>query len=210
MSKIKILLVEDDPDYLKVMSNFLNREEDLVVVATASDKDTAITLSKTLDLDIILMDINLSGNKYDGIIAAADINQFKKVKIVMLSSMVETDIITHSFTAGAVNYISKNNYQEIPKVLREIYQSETPIEVLLKEYHRLKEAEQLQSLTPAEKEIYRLVESGHTHAQIAKKLYKSENTIKNQVNNILKKLNVSNSKEAVKKVKTKGIFRLFQ
>jgi Response regulator containing a CheY-like receiver domain and an HTH DNA-binding domain len=205
MPRINILIVEDDPDWIKAMTGFLNRENDLAVIAAAPDKDTAVQLCKTLDLDIVLMDINLSANKYDGILAAAEINQIKKVKIIMLTSLADADAITNSFTAGAVNYISKNNYREIPKVIRETHRNHTPIEVLLQEYHRLKEAEQLQDLTPAEKEIYFLIESGHTQAQIARQLYKSENTIKNQVNHILKKLKVSNCREAVRKVKSKGL-----
>ncbi|WP_338130595.1 hypothetical protein [Cohnella ginsengisoli] len=61
------------------------------------------------------------------------------------------------------------------------------MEALLKELRRLKREEQLQPLTAAEREVYVMLEEGYTHAQIERKLYKSESTLKNQVNKILKK-----------------------
>ncbi|MCX7922238.1 MAG: response regulator transcription factor [Clostridia bacterium] len=207
MDKIKILIVEDDPDWTKSMVNFLHKQNDIEVVATASNKQDAIKLANPEQVDVILMDINLTENKYDGIYAAAEIQQSKKVKIIMLTSLSDEDIITNSFNAGAVNYISKTNYKELPNAIRSTYKTTSPIEVLLKDYSRLKEEEQLKDLTPAEKEVFDLIKAGYTQSQIEKKLNKAESTLKNQVNKILKKLNVRSCKEALHKVKTRGLLK---
>ncbi|KNY26547.1 response regulator transcription factor [Pseudobacteroides cellulosolvens] len=190
MDKIKVMLVEDDPDWIKVMANYLNNEEDICVTATATNKNEAVILASNLKVDIILMDINLDGNKYDGIYAAAEINMVNEAKIIMLTSLHEKDIIIDSFTAGAINYISKRDFTQIPNTIRSSLRQFNPMEVLLNEYGRLKEEEQLNSLSISEKEVFKLLAKGYTNSQIEKELYKSRSTLKNQINKIYKKIGV--------------------
>lgn len=75
------------------------------------------------------------------------------------------------------------------------------MQALLKEFRRLKREERLQPLTPAEREVFELIEDGRTQAEIGRKLFKSESTLKNQVNRILKKLGASSSREAVRRLR---------
>jgi Response regulator containing a CheY-like receiver domain and an HTH DNA-binding domain len=77
--------------------------------------------------------------------------------------------------------------------------------LLINEFSRLKKEEQLQDLSTPEKEIFNLIEQGYTQAAIGQKLFKTQNTIKTQIKSILKKLKVKNTKEAVEKVRLKGI-----
>lgn len=205
MSRIRIAIVEDDLDWLKAMVSFLNRQEDMVIVGTASTREAAINLAKSIETDVILMDINLTKNNRDGIYTAMKILEFTQTKIIMVTCLTDEDTITRAFTAGAVSYVSKENYLEIPDVIHAAYQKKAPIEALLKEFLRLKEEEQLKELSDSEKEIYRLLEEGHTQSQVEKLLFKSKSTIKTQVRSILKKLGASNIKEAISKVKSKGI-----
>ena len=93
----------------------------------------------------------------------------------------------------------------MPKIIRRSLYGNSPLQIVLEDYIKLKREEQLKDLTPAEKEIYELIESGHSQSQIGDKLSKTENTLKSQVKKILKKLGVSSRKEAIIKVKTKGI-----
>lgn len=203
--KIKVAIVEDNVEWLELMKNFLAREKDIEIVGTASDREKGLEMAKTTDIDVLLMDINLSENNCDGIDATLDILQHKKIKIIMLTSLNSQDIITDSFTAGAVNFVSKTNYREIPNAIRATHLEVSPIEVLLQEYTKLKYEEQLRTLTSAEKEIYELLEKGYKRTEIEEKLFKTESTIKNQINKILKKLNVSSCKEAIKKVNSRGL-----
>ncbi len=207
MDKIKVAIVEDDPVWLSSMIFFLNSQEDLTVVANASTKDDAVEMARNNDVDIILMDINLTENNLDGIYAAAEISQFKEVKIIMLTSLEDNEVITSSFTAGAINYISKNNYNDIPAAIRSVHNKVSPMEILLKEYSRLKEEEQLSVLSNAEKEIIDLVQKGYSQSKISDMLFKSPGTIKAQVNKLLKKMGVTSCKEAIKKIQTKGILK---
>ncbi|MCX7746266.1 MAG: response regulator transcription factor [Clostridia bacterium] len=207
MDKIRIVIVEDDPGWLKAMVNFLNHEEDMIIVGTATNRKDAVSLASSLEVDIFLMDINLNENKCEGIYAAAEILQISpQVKIIMLTSLVEESILADAFAVGASNYISKENHDEIPKVIRGTFSNRfSPIEILGKKYANLKREEQLVSLTPSEREVFDLIEQGFTQPQIQDKLVKTKNTLKSQIKGILSKFGVRNTKEAVKKVRSGGI-----
>ncbi len=71
----------------------------------------------------------------------------------------------------------------------------------------MKREEALRNLTPAEREVFELLNDGYTHTQIETKLYKTESTLKNQINKMLKKLGVKSGKEAVEKIRRKGIVK---
>lgn len=205
MDKIKIAIVEDDLEFQKAMVGFINRQPDMLVIGAASNKADAVNLAKTLTINVILMDINLNGNESDGIIGALEILQFSEAQIIMLTGIEDAPTIMDSFTAGAMNYVLKENYNEIPNIIRQLHQYDTPYKLLIKEFSRLKKEELLNDLSRPEKEIFHLVEKGHTQAEIAEILFKTQNTIKTQIKSILRKLGASNTKDAVKKVSSKGI-----
>lgn len=205
MDKIKVLLVDDDLEWQGAMGRYINKKEDIIIVGMVKTKTEAIDFISSIDTDIVLMDINLTDNKLDGIDAAIEITNISNAKIVMLTSMKGEDIILDSFTAGAVNFVSKEDYRIIPQMIRTLYSKTTPQEILVKEYNKLKKEEQIKELSPCEKEIYRLMEDGVSRYQMQVRLNKSENTIKKFIRQILRKLDVKTSKDAVQKVNRKGL-----
>lgn len=208
MNRINILLVEDDPDWIKSMTYYLNSQEDMIVVGAAESPEKAVDMAQVQSFDIVLMDIQLTAGRLDGIYTAAEIIERKpEAKVIMLTSLDDERVITQSFTAGAVNYIEKSRFKELPAAIRQAVFHPGSMDVLLKEFARLKREEQLRNLTPAEREVFDLLEEGYTHSQMERKLFKTESTLKNQINKILKKLGAKSGKEAVEKVRRKGIVK---
>lgn len=205
MKPIRLLLVEDDPDWVKSMSVYLNREEDLLVVGTASTPEEALRLAASIEFDVALLDVHLTEAGRDGIFTALALAELRPVRIVMLTSDASERTMTDAFAAGALHYLDKSRFKELPQAIRGVYHHPEAMEALLKELRRLRREEQLQPLTAAEREVYELLEEGCTHAQIERKLYKSESTLKNQVNKILKKLGARSGREAVDKVRKGGL-----
>jgi len=203
--QIKVLLVEDDPDWIKAMTAFLNDETDMLVVGAAMSFEEAIRLSGTLAFDVALLDIQLTDGGMEGIQIAAEIHERTSAKMIMLTSVEDESAMTRAFTAGAINYIEKTRFREIPQAIRNAYHHPAAMEALLKEFARLKREEQLKELTTAEREVFELLEEGYTQPQIERKLFKAESTLKNQINKMLKKLGARSSKEAVEKVRRKGL-----
>jgi NarL family two-component system response regulator LiaR len=206
MSKIKIAIVDDDPVWLNAMASFINETDDMLVSVMALNKEEILYFLDDHEIDIILMDINL-GNGDDGIYLTAEISEKKGAKTIMLTSLENEEFIINSFTAGAVNYVSKENYRDIPAIIRSVHHKISPFELLVKDYGRLKEAEQIKSLSAAEKELLEFIQKGYSQSEIARILYKSIGTIKSQINKILKKLEVNSSKDALKKIRWKGLFK---
>ncbi|KKC46644.1 MULTISPECIES: response regulator transcription factor [unclassified Paenibacillus] len=198
---IRILMVEDDPDWIRAMSRFLGGEPDMLLVASARGPEEALKAAAALDYDVVLMDIQLGEGVRDGISAAADLLELRNSPVIMLTSVGEERAMTRSFASGAVQYIGKTDYRELPAAIRKAVSQPAPMAALLKEFRRLKREEQLQPLTPSEREVYELIERGTTQAEIGRRLFKSESTLKNQVNRILKKLGARSSREAVRKIK---------
>ncbi|WP_239618365.1 response regulator transcription factor [Cohnella mopanensis] len=207
MSHIKVFLVEDDTDWIKAITAFLNKEEDMLVVGSATSAEEAIRLAYTVSFDVVLMDIQLTDKGLDGIYAAVEMLEIRPTKIIMLTSLTDEHVMTQAFTAGAIHYLDKTRFKELPHMIRSAHHHSAAMEALLKELSRLKREEQLKQLTEAEREVFELIEEGYTQAQIERKLYKAESTLKNQVNKILKKFGAKSSKEAVEMVKRKGLFR---
>ncbi len=205
MDKIRTLIVNDDEVWLNNIQYYLLREDDIKLEATASDRESAVRIAILIHPDVIIMDTNLRGNIYDGIYAAAEISREIDTKIIMLSSHQEEDVVLNSFAAGAVNVLPKDDWRSIFNAIYSAKADNSPYEVLLKEYSRLKQEEQLRPLTDSEREVFRLLENGYSRSQIQNELYKSENTIKTQIKSILKKMGVSNVGLAVKKVQQNGL-----
>ncbi|RKN82158.1 response regulator [Paenibacillus ginsengarvi] len=203
---IKLFIVEDDPDWIKAMTVFLNREADLLVVGAAVSREEAVRLAGELEFDVALMDICLTPGRLDGIYAAMELlDERPQAKVIMLTSLEDEAVVTKAFTAGAVQYVVKTEYRTLPQTIRSAKRERNPLESLLKEFARLKREEQLSPLTGAERELFELLEEGYTGPQMRRKLFKAESTLKNQVNKLLKKLKVKSGKEAVEKVRRRGL-----
>lgn len=201
LEKIKVMIVDDLEDWLKAISKYLRREKDIEIVGTAVNREDALSFIKQNDIDIILLDINLSCNNYDGIDALVEISEIKDdVKVIMMTSLKSEDVIKKSFLAGAVNYVFKDDYLEIPNIIRKAYKDNLPISVILNEYRimSIDKYNKIQdTLTPCEKELLIKKQKGYSNKELAQRLNKSENTIKSQTRSIIKKFNGKSIKDII-------------
>ncbi|MCM3077664.1 response regulator [Brevibacillus invocatus] len=212
MDPIRVFLVEDDPVWRKGLVDYLNNQPDLTVIGEAGTKEEALERFTPADTDVVLMDINLTENNLDGIETAIAFIQLQpECKIIMLTSLTDEQVIVESFSAGAVNYISKSSFKEIPDAIRAAHTKQSAIHptaaaALRNEFLRLKNDEYQKLLSPAEKDILQLIHQGQTQTQIEQSLHITKRTIKNHINRILKKMGVKTSKEAAAKASQRKLF----
>ena len=199
MDRIKIIVVDDDESWLKTFLLFLGGEPDLFIVGTASNKAGAIELVKTHNADIVLMDLNLDMQNFEGVAAIKEINRIKEMKVIVVTAYDMEQLMVQSFLAGAVYYHPKEKFKDIPHVIRQAHHNISPAQILLKEYNKLQKELVSQMLSPAENEVFGLLLKDYSLAQIGYQLNKAEGTVKNQVNAIFKKLNVKNRKQVIEK-----------
>ncbi|MBD0379943.1 response regulator transcription factor [Paenibacillus sedimenti] len=188
MDKIRVLLVEDDPFWIENISRELRVEADIAWAGTASTREEAVQVVAQEAIDVVLMDINLTENRLDGIEAAQDIRREfgDRIPIIMLTSLKEKDVVMTSFKSGAVNYITKASYPDIVEAIRAAHRGRASIHPDAAAIMR--QEVKLMDLSPSEREIYELKRQGYNKTQISERLHKSLNTVKTQLRSIRNKL----------------------
>jgi Response regulator containing a CheY-like receiver domain and an HTH DNA-binding domain len=183
MKKIKILFVEDDPDFTFLIDSMLKSEPDFDIVGHTDNKDDAISLAEKTQPDIVLMDLNLSLGELDGIEAAKQIRLRTDAKIILLTAFEQPEIsIEASKKAFASSYIYKSQYEILCDTVKKTASGKTPQECFIN-------ALILSELSPAEQYIFNLMLGKDIQ------VLSSEKTIANQKTNIFKKLGIKNSNE---------------
>ncbi|MFK7691387.1 response regulator [Paenibacillus sp. HJGM_3] len=198
MDKIKLMIVEDDPVWMKGLTEYIEKEGDIVVVKQALSKEEATGITPP-EVDVVLIDLQLSedGGELCGLGVASRLAELGVDKMIMLTSRDEPDIILEAFDRGAINYIMKSSYKDIPRAVRDARDGKVSLHsdvsgVLTAE---LRKERKLKRLTPTEREVYELKNQGFSRVQIAQKLYKSVETVKKQVKLIQSKLNPTSDNE---------------
>jgi two-component system vancomycin resistance associated response regulator VraR len=202
----------------------IEKEEDMLIVGTASSGKQAIELAAQTEPDVILMDIEMD-MKNDGIIAAKHIlEQLPNIRIVFLTVHEDDETVFNAFETGAVDYVLKSSPSaEIVKSIRSAKRGESPIrpEIAYKirsEFSRIRKNQAklfeamtiLQQLTPTELEIVDLLLVNKKIADIAKIRQVEMSTIKSQINVILKKFNKRRTKEVTALLRELNATRFFQ
>jgi len=188
MNKIRVMLVEGDYYWQKLLCIRLKLELDIEVIHIAATKEEAVEAARSMTPDIILMDIRLSQQEHDGLEAAKEISRMQgnKSKIIVLTSLAETDVILKAFQHGAVNYLNKASCLDIVQAIREAYHGSASIHSDAASI--IRNELRLMALTPMEREVYELYQKGLSKTQISVFLQKSFNTIKTQIRSIKNKI----------------------
>ncbi|MBP1962137.1 response regulator transcription factor [Paenibacillus aceris] len=219
LEPIRILIVEDDLDWLRGLKAYLNRQPDLSVIHTVSTSEEARELFMAAEpgVDVVLMDIMLQ-DEPAGIGLAEQALLSWGVKVIMLTSMEEKDFIFRSFQAGAIDYQIKSRFEELPDIIRAAHARKASInagvaEQMREEFRRLKKIEHQfkvkevrDLITPTELQVLEMIDQGHTQTEIANRFFISLRTVKIHVGHILKKLGSSSSKDAAQKIRNLGLF----
>lgn len=182
-SKIQILLIEDDKDFVYLIKRMIEHEADMEFCTYAETSLAGIELASSLEPDIVLADLNLTGSRLDGIEAARQIRIRTNAKVLLLTSIEDpATIIRASKQSFASGYIFKSQCQSLCRQIRETYCGSTVQELFIRELI-------LQDLSAAEKTVFDMITGKKVQ------ILSSEKTIANQKTNILKKLGLKNQKE---------------
>lgn len=205
MDKLRVLLVDDHEVVRLGIRALLNQSEGFEVVGEASNARESIELTAEIMPDIVLMDIRLPG--MSGIEACEEITQKNKdVKVVMLTSYAEDEMLFATIRAGASGYLLKQiSSEDLIRSLNSVARGDAALldpmvtQRVFQEVRRAvkeEEASAFAVLSQQEKHVLMLVSEGKTNREIAKSLFLGEGTVRNYVSNILSKLGTSNRAEA--------------
>jgi DNA-binding NarL/FixJ family response regulator len=224
MSKIKVLLADDQEIIRTGLTIILNHQPDIEVIGQAADGAQAIDLAKQLQPDVVLMDIKMP--KVNGIQATRQIvSALPQIQIIILTTYDTDDWVFDGIRAGAIGYLLKDTpSQDLALAVRGAMRGESQIDpgvarkVLREFQHVMRDRKpepkhsadepELEQLTDREEDVLKLLASGLSNKDIATSLSLSEGTVKNHISAILAKLHANDRTQAVLTALKRGLVDL--
>ena len=204
MTKIRVLLVDDHAILRAGLRSLLATYDDIEVVGEASNGEEAIQMVRSLQPDVIVMDVMMPG--MNGLIATRYImEEHPDARILMLTQYGNKEYVLPLLEAGASGYVLKQAADtDFVRGIRAVYEGNSylhpPVAKLVLEALMTGEdtIEPEQRLTPREREVLVLVAQGYTNQEIADILYISPKTVDVHRTRMMNKLDLHNVAEIVR------------
>ncbi len=215
ITKIRVLIVDDQALIRTGIQSLLNRKPDIEVVGQASDGQEALERVAELDPDVILMDILMP--RMDGVTAAGELaRRGARAAVIILTTVRDDEAILRGIAAGARGYLLKDvDHRVLAEAVRTVAAGHAMIDpeitaqllpilgrivapaplptapVVTTAYH-----ERIALLTERERSILGMLAQGRTNPEIGAALVLSVGTVKNHISSIFSKLDVRDRTQA--------------
>lgn len=210
---IRLLIVDDHAILRQGISLMVNEENDFEIVGEAGNGKAALSLAMELQPDIVLLDIFLgTSNGLD--IAKQLLRSCPDTRIVLFSGFDDEDFLFEAVRIGVHGFLKKTlSIDDLVSALRAVKQGERvlgeprAITKVLEEFHQLTRVHNrlLFKLNTTEIELVRLASEGCTNREIGSKLYWSEVQVKRKMQDIYRKLEVTDRAQAVAEAMRNGL-----
>ncbi len=211
---IRVLVADDQSMVRAGFRMLLAREEDIEVVAEASNGLEAVAKAARFQPTVVLMDIRMP--ELDGLeatrrILAAD----EAARVLILTTFDLDEYIYEALRAGASGFVLKDDPPEqLIAAIRTVAAGDALLSPavtrrVIEQFTRMPRAappKELDELTSRELEIFRLIARGLSNGEIARELFISDTTVKTHVTHVLRKLNLRDRVQAVVLASRSGLF----
>lgn len=209
---IRVVIADDHPVFRDGLASLLGTQPDVVVVGTAGDGAEAVALATSLAPDVVVMDLQMP--EMNGIDATRVLAESMPAVRVLVFTMGEEDgTVLAAMRAGARGYLVKGASQE--EVVRAIstvhagglvFGASLALRIAdLLSGSSTPDRSAFPQLTERELEILDLIAAGKNNAQIASALFLAPKTVRNNVSNILAKLQATDRAEAIIRARDAGL-----
>ena len=213
-SQIRLLIVDDHPLFRAGLEQIMEYEDHITIVGQSDNGERAIEDSRRLSPDVILLDVNLPGGMNGLQVARKIRTELPNISIIILTAYHDIEQVVHAISVGASSYCPKDIKPEtLIKIIEAVRHGYFVIEQTrmnqeqrdkwldqqirqLSGPYTIDGDEHYSPLSPRETEILKHVTQGMSNKEIAYKLGISQQTVKNHMTSILKKLNVDDRTQA--------------
>jgi two-component system NarL family response regulator len=204
--QIRLLVADDHVLILEGLTAAIGRQDDMRVVAKATDGREAVDLWKMHRPDVALLDLRMP--KLNGVAVIREIRVENVSARVIVHTTYDTDEeIYQAIRAGARAYLLKDApLEELLDCIRKVHAGETCIPPVLGA--KLAARVSGDSLTSREIDILKLLAKGRSNKEIGSDLLISEATVKSHIRNMFTKLHVMSRTEAIAAANQRGLLQL--
>jgi DNA-binding NarL/FixJ family response regulator len=194
-SEITCLIADDHEVVREGVRLSLSRTPHIRVVGEASDGESAISLAERRRPDVVVMDIRMPG--MDGLEATKQLtDRLPGTNVLLFTAFGERSLLGRGLESGARGYLLKEATNEtLVRAIEKVANGEGYVDPALMPTFLARDSQDL--LTPREREILQLLADGMSNADVAAKLFISQETVKSHVRHILAKLEADTRTHAV-------------
>ena len=194
--EITCLIVDDHEVVREGLRLSLSRASYIRVIGEASDGESAVALTERRRPDVVIMDVRMPG--MDGLEATKAITEkVPDTAVLIFTAYSERSLLSRGLESGAKGYILKEApHQTLLRAIEKVANGEGYVDpALMPAFLTGKGRDEM--LTAREREILQLLADGMSNADVAKKLFISQETVKSHVRHILTKLEADTRTQAV-------------
>lgn len=200
---IRVVIVDDHQLVRQGIVRLMEGTDDLEVVGEAKDGQEALALARSLHPDVMVLDITMP--QLDGLETLAEINTLvPRPQVVILSMHADPGMIRQALRAGALGYVVKQSVaDELLAAVRaahngSMFLSAGVASVIASDVLVERSQNQLDLLSPREREVVQRVVEGYSTREIAEGLRTSVKTVEKQRRDAMRKLEVDNTASLVR------------
>ena len=204
MNPVRLLIVDDHEVVRVGLRTLLSRVESFEVVGEASTADEALEQTRTLQPDVVLLDVRLGDES--GFNACREIQKLERdVKVLVLTSFADDQVVVEAISAGADGYLLKEvNRDALISAIQKVASGQSVLDAAVtgRVFGKVQSLMQrpggnkLALLSNQERKVLALVAEGKTNKEIAAVMGLSDKTVKNYFSNILDKLEMARRSQA--------------
>ncbi|GAB7007069.1 response regulator transcription factor [Nocardioides sp. AN3] len=211
---IRVLVADDQAMVRAGFRMLLGDEQDIEVVAEASNGVEAVAQAARVRPDVVLMDIRMP--ELDGLEATRRILQADpSARILILTTFDIDEYVYRALRAGASGFVLKDDPPEqliaavrtvahgdallSPSITRKVIAQFTRV-------HQQAPPKAVETLTAREVDVFRLITKGYSNAEIGQELFISDTTVKTHVTRLLQKLDLRDRAQAIVLAYQTGLF----
>lgn len=198
---IRVMIAEDQAMVRGALAALLTLEGDIEIVAQVARGDEVVAAAQAIHPDVALLDIEMPG--MDGLDAAAALrDQEPRCRTLILTTFGRPGYLRRAIESGAVGFLLKDApAAELAAAIRRIVAGERVVDPKLA---LAALSAGTNPLTERERDVLAVAASGASVAEIAKKLFLSEGTVRNYLSAAIQKLHAANRVEAARIAESKG------